>query len=200
MLLTPNTLFLIRDFSILRTNRCNYLGHFLLSLKQNEQFCFPKLKAMRSVSSHRVRQSTFAFVHSLKRQTNWTLASMDTVRGTWPEKIAAPLAQSQRHVSVSLFHLDELVANVLLGKGLLCSFLLTDPSVICFRLWSGSVHSVKCRTHEGGPYMFLKRDAMLHSESAAFLLRERRGKDAATRGVHLEVQSGHQHQNRLSLK
>lgn len=38
---------------------------------------------------------------------------MDTARGTRPEKIAAPLSQSQRHVSVSLFHLDELVANVL---------------------------------------------------------------------------------------
>lgn len=48
--------------------------------------------------------------------------------------------------------------------------------------------------------MFLKRDTVLHSESAAFLLGERRGKDAATRGVHLEEQSGHQHQNRLSLK
>lgn len=38
---------------------------------------------------------------------------MDTARGTRPEKIAVPLAQSQRHVSVSLFHLNELVANVI---------------------------------------------------------------------------------------
>lgn len=39
-------------------------------------------------------------------QANWTLASIGTEQGTRPKKMAAPLAQSQQHVSVSLFHLD----------------------------------------------------------------------------------------------